>query len=175
MATSAFRRCPLFTHATPKTLLSPDSMKKPNQTQLAERLGVTRQTLSAWHRNEGLDLSDLEAVEARAARARDRKETSEDLASAKLRKLKAEADRQETLAAREKGELVLAAGIEAEGQAVGLAVRQALEKLAIELPPLLAGRDAAEVSKLLRREIRAALVILSDRPAVSKLIPAITQ
>jgi hypothetical protein len=135
--------------------------RPPTQAALAAGLGVSLRTLQNWKR-EGIDLTDRKALEARAAASKGKLAASEDYSAARLRKLRAEADRQETLAKREAGELVLAAGIAAEGEAAGLAFRQALEKLTHDLPPLLAGRAAAEIFAILKREHRSLLEKLRD-------------
>jgi transcriptional regulator with XRE-family HTH domain len=131
------------------------------QSELVRHLGVSRQTLSEWKRN-GMNMSDLPALEARAAAAKQRQATTPELAAAKLRKTLAEADRQELAAARERGTLTPAAEVAGHGEALGLAVRAALERLTADLPPMLAGRPAAEIAAVLQREHRAVLQKLAD-------------
>lgn len=130
------------------------------QAQLANLVGVSRQTIADWKR-AGVDMSDLPALQARAAAAKARQAATPELAAARLRKIRAEADRQELAAARERGTLTPAAEVYGHGEALGLAVRAALERLTADLPPMLAGRPAAEISAVLRREHRALLEKLS--------------
>jgi hypothetical protein len=136
-------------------------MKPMTQIQIARKFKVARQTVSLWKR-EGIDLTDMKALAARAATVKARVADSEDMQAAKLRKVSAEADRQQIAASREAGELVLAAGIAAEGKAAGLAFRQALEKLTHDLPPLIGGRPATEIFTILKREHRSLLEKLRD-------------
>jgi transcriptional regulator with XRE-family HTH domain len=136
-------------------------MKPMTQVQIARKFKVARQTVSLWKR-EGIDLADMKALAARAATVKARVADSEDMQAAKLRKVSAEADRQQIAAKREAGELVLAANIFAEGEAAGLAFRQALEKLTHDLPPLLGGRPATEIFTILKREHRSLLEKLRD-------------
>ena len=136
-------------------------MKPPNQTKLAALLGVSRQTISTWKR-EGQDLSDIEALKARAAGVLAKQSGAEGYHDARTRKLRAEANRAETLAAREAGELTPVRDVFGHGAALGLAFRQAMEKLTHDLPPILAGRSASEIFDLLKREHRSLLEKLRD-------------
>lgn len=136
---------------------------KRTQSQLAELLGVSRQTVSAWKR-QGADLDDLDELRARAAAVMTKETGAEDYHEARTRKTRAEADRAETLAARERGDLIPHAAVDGMFQAWGLTVRQAFDKLANNLPPVIAGRSAGEVHKLLKREFRDALQAIADTP-----------
>jgi phage terminase Nu1 subunit (DNA packaging protein) len=136
---------------------------KRTQEQLAELLGVSRQTVSTWKR-QGADLSDLDALRARAAAVLVKQAGSEGYHDARTRKTRAEADRAETLAARERGELVEVAGIAAQGEGTGRAFRQLHDRLVNDLPPMLAGRTAGEIAKVLKTEFRLALEKLADSP-----------
>jgi hypothetical protein len=135
--------------------------KTPTIAAISKATGISRQSVSAWVK-DGLNLADRAAVAARVAQARGRETGREDYQQARLRKISAEADRQQIAAKKEAGELVLAAGIFAEGKAAGLAFRQALEKLTHDLPPLVAGRPASEVFAILKREHRSLLEKLRD-------------
>jgi hypothetical protein len=142
-------------------------MKKPKsmtQAQLAAKFKVARQSISAWKR-EGVDLTDMKALEGRAAAMKTRVADSEDMQAAKLRKVSAEADRQQIAAKREAGELVPAANIFAEGEAAGRAFQTALNRLEGGLPGRLAGRTAGEIKGILHTSFRELLQELADRPA----------
>jgi phage terminase Nu1 subunit (DNA packaging protein) len=138
--------------------------RPPTQAALAADLGVSLRTLQNWKR-EGIDLTDRKALEARAAASKGKLEAGEDYSAARLRKLRAEADRQETLAKREAGELVLASGIHAEGAAIGRAVRNGLDRMEGDLPGRLAGRTAGEIRKILHATFRELLNEMADRPS----------
>jgi hypothetical protein len=133
-------------------------VRKPNVTQIAKRLGVHRSTLQAWSK-EGVDITSEAALQDRLAAAR--KSPDETLAEAKRRRAVADATRAEIRVQQERAELVPAAGIKAEGYAIGLSFRQALEKLAHELPPQLAGQDAPVIAKILKSHHRELLLNLS--------------
>jgi hypothetical protein len=138
--------------------------RPPTQATLAVDLGVSLRTLQNW-KKEGIDLTDRKALEARAAASKGVLEASEDYSAARLRKLRAEADRQETLAKREAGELVLASGIMAEGEATGRAFQNGLNRLEGDLPGRLAGRTAGEIKKIIHASFRELLNEMADRPS----------
>jgi hypothetical protein len=137
--------------------------RPPTQAALAADLAVSLRTLQNWKR-EGIDLTDRKALEARAAASKGVLEASEDYSAARTRKTRAEADRAETLALRERGELIPHAAVDGMFQAWGLVVRQTFDKLAANLPPLIAGRSAGETHKLLKREFCDALTAIADSP-----------
>jgi hypothetical protein len=134
------------------------------QIQIARKFKVARQTVSLWKR-EGIDLTDMTALAARAATVKARVADSEDMQAAKLRKVSAEADRQQIAASREAGELVLASGIHAEGEATGRAFQNGMNRLEGELPGRLAGRTAGEIKKIIHASFRELLNELADRPS----------
>lgn len=119
--------------------------------ELAQKAGVSVPTLWRWEKDEGINLDDIEAVKARAAKVHDRNETAEDEKEAKLRKLKAEADLIEHKLKVQRGEFVSSAEMNAEGVRMGMAVGTIFAKIPEELPPLLAGQDAATIKKLLTK------------------------
>jgi transposase len=133
-------------------------VKKLNITKTAKRLGVHRSTIQQW-KKDGVNITDESALQDRLAAAR--KSPDETLAEAKRRRAVADATRAEIRVQQERGELVPAAGIKAEGFSIGLSFRQALEKLAHELPPQLAGQDAPVISKILKKHHRELLTNLS--------------
>jgi phage terminase Nu1 subunit (DNA packaging protein) len=140
--------------------------------ELAGKLGISgarvRQLredgVFARQENNKLSLAQCSAAYAEYKTRKSRgKEKAGDLEETKLRKLTAEADLAELKVSVQRGELVPIAGIRADGQSIGFAVRAALEKLNHELPPALAGRTAAEISVHLRRRIRDLLDDMADR------------
>ena len=137
--------------------------KKPTIAAISKATGISRQSISAWVK-DGLDLGNKRAVAARVAAARDRETGREDMQAAKLRKVRAEATRQEIAAKREAGLLVEAAGISAQAEGTGRAIRQMHDRLTSDLPPMLAGRNAGEIARILKAEFRLALQKLADSP-----------
>ena len=137
--------------------------KKPTIAAISKATGISRQSISAWVK-DGLDLGNKRAVAARVAAARDRETGREDMQAAKLRKVRAEATRQEIAAKREAGLLVEAAGISAQAEGTGRAIRQMHDRLTSDLPPMLAGRNAGEIARILKTEFRLALQKLADSP-----------
>ena len=136
---------------------------KQTQAQIAEEFGVSPRTIASW-KAEGVDLSDRRQLEARAAAIRHRAAETESMQEARLRKIRAEATRQEILARREAGELVEAAGIAAQAEGTGRAFRQMHDRLVNDLPPMLAGRNAGEIARILKTEFRLALQKLAESP-----------
>ena len=137
--------------------------KKPTIAAISKATGISRQSISAWVK-DGLDLGNKRAVAARVAAARDRETGREDMQAAKLRKVRAEATRQEIAAKREAGLLVEAAGISAQAEGTGRAIRQMHDRLTSDLPPMLAGLNAGEIARILKTEFRLALQKLADSP-----------
>lgn len=121
------------------------------QKEMAERVNVSVRTLREWAATEGLNIADEAAVRERAARLHEKQATTEDEKEAKLRKLKAEADLMEHKLKVQRGEFVSAAEMNAEGVRIGMAVGTIFAKMPEELPPLLAGQDAATIKKLLAK------------------------
>ena len=138
-------------------------MRKPPPRPPTQATGISRQSISAWVK-DGLDLGNKRAVAARVAAARDRETGREDMQAAKLRKVRAEATRQEIAAKREAGLLVEAAGISAQAEGTGRAIRQMHDRLTSDLPPMLAGRNAGEIARILKTEFRLALQKLAESP-----------
>ena len=137
--------------------------KKPTIAAISKATSISRQSISAWVK-DGLDLGNKRAVAARVAAARDRETGREDMQAAKLRKVRAEATRQEIAAKREAGLLVEAAGISAQAEGTGRAIRQMHDRLTSDLPPMLAGLNAGEIARILKIEFRLALQKLADSP-----------
>ena len=52
----------------------------------------------------------------------------------------------------------------AQGEAIGRAFRQMHDRLVNDLPPMLAGRNAGEIARVLKTEFRLALQKLADSP-----------
>lgn len=93
----------------------------------------------------------------------------EQILRAELRRKLASADRLEQEAAKVRGELVESAGISAQAEGVGRAIRQMQDRLTSELPPMLAGRTAAEIQTILKREFRLGLQKIADTPSAQFL------
>lgn len=144
---------------------------KPTQAEIAARAGVTPKTLREWARHEGLDWQDEAAVMARAEQVRDRESASEDSGTVKLRKLKAEADILEHKLAVQRGEFVSAEEMKNEGLRIGNAVKGVFLRMADDLPPLLAGRTAAEVKKAVAKYTREKLTELSTYRSPVRIEP----
>jgi hypothetical protein len=88
----------------------------------------------------------------------------EQILRAELRRKLASADRLEQEAGKVRGELVEAAGIAAQAEGTGRAFRQLHDRMVNDLPPMLAGRTAGEIAKVLKIEFRLALQKLADSP-----------
>lgn len=132
-----------------------------SQSEVAQRAGVSTKTLRAWAKEEGIDWRDESAVMARAEKVRDRESANEDSGTVKLRKLKAEADILEHKLAVQRGEYVSAEEVKNEGLRIGNAVKGVFLRMPDDLPPLLAGRTAAEVKKTVSKYVKDKLAELS--------------
>ena len=86
----------------------------------------------------------------------------EEMDESKLKKIQAEAAILEHKLAVQKGDFVSFESMLAEGQKLGLVIRGMFQRVESDLTPRLAGRDAAEVSVILRDYMRAKLVELSQ-------------
>ena len=127
----------------------------PNLSELARLHGVSREALRAW-RVSGLDLADEQALRAKIATSRSPAASAgkatdggETLASARLRRERALADRAEIEVARRRGELLELHHAEQAFTAVGAAVGAALRKIPSELPDMLEGLNPSSMRKVL--------------------------
>ena len=130
------------------------------QAEMAAMVGVSLRTLKNW-REEGVDIEDLRAVQARAAEMAERGKETEDMQGVKLRKLRAEADLKEHELEVERGRYVSQESQRADGQKLGLVLQGMMLKMAGDLTPILAGRPAGEVKKAIEKYAREKLVELS--------------
>jgi len=136
-------------------------MGKISQAEMAEKAGVNPKTLRDWAKQEGLDWQDEAAVMARSQKIKDRETANEDSGTVKLRKLKAEADILEHKLAVQRGDFVSSEEMKNEGLRIGNAVKGVFLRMPDDLPPLLAGRTAAEVKKTVSKYVREKLTELS--------------
>jgi len=134
---------------------------KITQDAMAKMAGVSVRSLQKWEK-EGIDITDETAVRARAAHVEKRVASNEDMAGAKLRKLRAEADLKEHEVEVEKGRYVSQESQRADGQKLGLVLQGMMLKMAGDLTPVLAGRPAGEVKKAIEKYAREKLVELSQ-------------
>ena len=151
-------------------MAAPRKSKK-SQAELCELAGVSAKTLRSWVVNEGLDLDDEAAVIARGQETQQRFCAAEDAGETKLRKLRAEADLKELELAVKRGEYVSAKDIENEGLRIATAVRSVFLRMPDDLPPLLAGRTAAEVKVAVGKYTRDKLTELSSYRSPVKIEP----
>jgi DNA-binding transcriptional MerR regulator len=107
---------------------------------------------------------NLEECKAAYEAWKDRKKSKqpEDMEETKLRKLQAEASILEHKLSVQKGEYVSYESMLAEGQKLGLVIRGMFQRAESDLTPRLAGRNAAEVSVILREYMTAKLIELSQ-------------
>jgi transposase-like protein len=151
-------------------MASKNKLRPPSIAAIARKHGIRPGTLRDWRDREELDIFDEKALAARVERKQARVGTDpppaensarESYSEARRRREVAAANRMETIAAKERGELVEVHSIDADGYKIGYAIRSALAELSQQLPPALAGRTAGEVQKILKSEFRRALENLS--------------
>lgn len=131
------------------------------QQEMADKVGISLTALRNW-KDEGIDITDLRAVQARAAQMASSKNQQESYNDAKLRKLKAEADLKEFDLEVQRGTYVSKESELAAGMKVGMAVRSMLLRMADDLTPLLVGLDAGGMKKTIAKFSREKLVELSQ-------------
>lgn len=139
-------------------------MAKPlTQQQIANEIGVSRQTICAWKR-EGMDTSaaNLPALRERAGHKKDRQEITREIQEARLRKLNAEAAAKEHALAVEEGRYILASDAKSAAMRAGTACRAAWEKIVDDLPPAMEGLTAIQMQAKLREYVRLKLTDLSQ-------------
>jgi transposase-like protein len=141
------------------------SKPKPNLSAIAREHGVHRSTVQAWHK-EGVDLSDTEAIKARVAIAKGKE--PETLADLKKRKLRLEAERLETILAREKVDLVPMAEVERWIVVWTATFKAALKYLCGNFPGEAEGLDAPAMQKLLVLRTDEILTMISERKFTPK-------
>jgi hypothetical protein len=141
----------------------------PTISGVSRQHGIGRETVRRWI-GEGLDIADDAAVKARVDHMANRS-SSPDIAAARLAKIQAETRRIDFAHEVEQGKFVAGHLVEGDGQRIGFAVRSALDQLAMQLPPQLAGRTAAEILKTLRTEFRKVLDDLSHYESHIKFDP----
>ncbi len=137
-----------------------DPSTTPTISGIAREHRVGRDTVRRW-KDEGLDLANADAVQARVDAMANRS-TSPDIAGARLAKIQAQTERIRFAHEVEKGRFVDAAIVHADGVRIGGIVRSSIDRLVNELPPQLAGRDAADIKKILSRVFRETLTNLSQ-------------
>ena len=139
----------------------------PSISSLARAHGVSRESVRKW-KSEGVDLSDGKAVKARVA-SMQKPSASPDLMARKKEKLEVEIARLRHQLAIDQQRFVSAEIMQSTGRQVGQLVRQSLDRLCSELPPLLAGHDSAKIFQILKTEFRRVLLDVSERSAQSPI------
>ena len=127
--------------------------KKESKLAMARRTGVSRSSLDAWHQ-EGVDLWNEEELQAKIAAKRDPAGGGDQSDAAKLLKAKAEkefhsARIQKIKADAEEGKYVTRESQLSVGHQAGLLVRAELQKMASELPPILAGLESGQMAAVI--------------------------
>jgi hypothetical protein len=132
----------------------------PTVSGLARKHGVSRETIRKLREN-GIDLADEEAVAdgLAASKAQAPDETLTDL---KRRKLRLEAERLETIVAREKADLVPMAEIEFFLTVVTATFKAALKSLCGAFPGEAEGLTAPAMQKLLVKHTDGILEMISE-------------
>jgi transposase-like protein len=140
---------------------APPTAKPANISQLARELGVSRESLRKW-KLEGVDLSNPKQVGERMARMTN-SPPSGDMATARLRKLTAEASRQELALQREQGEVVPVSEVLEAFAMLGAVVRAATMRLVANLPQMLEGVTPAQAQHIIRDQASSVLEALADK------------
>jgi DNA-binding XRE family transcriptional regulator len=144
-------------------------------TELAQVLGVTRQSLNRWRKLEGAPKPRsnglhpvVEWRQFMKARGLEGTAPSADMDALKARKLLAEIEDRELRTAVRKGEYVAIDQVRVEWTTqVGKAVALLRSKFENELPPVLVGLDAVAIQEECRRAIDEVCASLNEGGAVS--------
>lgn len=141
----------------------PEKIGNISQADMAAKAGVTCKTLRAWRDDDGIDITDEEAVMARAAiKSRGGKPMDEDMAEIKKRHEYYKAELAAHKLEVERGKHVSHDDMLKDGQRAGMLVRTILQKMSGELTPRLAGKNSAEVEKELAKWSRDVLSNLAN-------------
>lgn len=124
--------------------------RKPSQAEIARSVGVSRKTLRQWRDDEGLDLSDTTAVEARAAASRKRADDAGSLADLRRRKIALECRRVELAIQRESENWVPWHVFHRACNVLGAVIRSSLREMEGYLPGQLEGLTPAQMGKALQ-------------------------
>jgi len=144
---------------------------KPTLADLAQKYGVSRQTVSAWKKQD-IDVYDEEAVQAYVATRHSdggvpltASETNDRAGLLKARRRRAElaAEREQISLDVEKGKLVSMANVKGEAQASGFFLREVVMRwFRNELPPQLGGLETCQVAKKLEEAAHEILTELAE-------------
>ncbi len=144
--------------------------RKLTQNQLALHWGVTSATIRNWNRI-GVGTQDARAIAAHIFAAKRRPAGwegvfgavgGESLDDLKKRRLRADSERLELMAARARGEVVTVESCRRIGTAMGTAFRSGLASLVGMLPEHLAGLDHAAIHEALGTAFHGLLSELGD-------------
>jgi transcriptional regulator with XRE-family HTH domain len=112
------------------------------QQQIANEIGVSRQTLSKWKR-DGMEttVANLDALRAKAGSGKEKTEIGRAIQEARLRKLLAEAAAKEHALQVERGNYVTIESQIRDGSLIGQTVKSLFLKIPAELPQIILGLD----------------------------------
>jgi hypothetical protein len=150
----------------PKPKTKPAKPKHGSLKALAESSGIPYQTLSRW-KIEGTFVHDPAALAERISRKRETAPAS--ITEARLEKLQLESQRIKLALDIERGKFVAVDAIYQDARNIATLVREAHGRATNDLPPLLAGRTAAEVSQLLKKYFREMQTNLSKYKSAIQL------
>lgn len=137
----------------------------PTITAIAERLGVSRQTVYTW-RAEGLPTGDVDAALAwQAQHKATEAPILQQLQAARLRKLTADSEGKELETAVTRGELVERDAVERWLSAFVSSTRQKIESWVPSLVTEIPGDVRIIVHDILSEQVRLLLLRLADMPA----------
>lgn len=137
-------------------------MKKARPTlgAICKKHGITRNTLAAWQ-SEGVDIYSDTAMAARAS-VKHGAAHGEDMKTARLRKLRAEASAAELKVAELEKTMISIAEVSQAFTAASAAVRAGIMRLCADLPIQLEGLSAAKMQSIIRDHCTRILRELSD-------------
>ena len=135
------------------------SAPKVSQGDKAASLGISTRTLREWQK---AGLSESEMAD-RANRQRERAGGTGDMATARLRKLRAEAALRELELEKQRGEAIAISEVLEGISRIGAATRSAIMRMEADLPPMLEGLSASKMQFVIRQVVDQVLGELSDQ------------
>ena len=154
--------------------MAPPIKASHSQAELSKIVGVSVKSLRQWRNDEGLNLSDLQAVKDRAARVGNSmpESSGESYAEAKRRRAVADATVAELRAGQQAGKLIDLAEVEQAFAEIGFVLRARLLALPSNLVSELEGLTASQIHSTLKKNVHQLLHDLHENSPIDRLTAA---
>lgn len=176
MRASQFRLIPTDFYVTifdhfPYHKMAPPRKQKHSQSELAKMAGVSVRTIRTWRDAEGLDLSNVKAVMARAGKVeRDTPANGgESYSDARRRRAIADANFAEVRARREAGSVIDLSAVDTLFGQIGAELRSRLLSMRSDLVHELEGRSGEQIHAILDKRICELLENIHTNKPIPKI------